>query len=237
MDKAELEADPRPKGSRLAAWICILVTSWIVFAPPRLERRSDPMVERRSSTSRADTVPSDVVPGDVIFRRGRSWNSRAVLLADAGSRYSHVGLAIAGLGGPWVVHATPVGPGTTGGVVREPIRDFLSPERAVEWGVFRVAGRASYELGLAAADAASAMADRHIGFDDAFDLTDGSQLYCTELVWRAYRKAGVDLVGGELEEIRFPGLGEVLVILPSRLSSSPYLRSVEENLPEQGRKP
>ena len=54
-----------------------------------------------------DFPTAEFQEGDLAFRRGRSFESRAVLEADSGGLYSHVGI-LARRDGQWrVVHAVP----------------------------------------------------------------------------------------------------------------------------------
>ena len=166
--------------------------------------------------------------GDVVFRRGRSLNGRAVLMADTASRFSHVGLVTEVLAerDSRVVHALPPESGLGGGVVSSALGEFISQERATDWAVFRLAPSWPSSVAEEAARIATVMAERGLGFDGEFDSLDEREVYCTELVWRAYREAGLDLAQGQFDEVRIPLLGKAQVILPSRLQNSPYLRRI-----------
>ncbi len=167
-----------------------------------------------------------VAEGDLIFRRGRSLNSRVVMLADQDSLFSHVGIVIRDSRGPFVVHSVPPDGDSDGGVRVDPIDVFLSDQLAVDWGVFRLIGPARAINGALAAKAAADIANEHSDFDGAFDLTDDRDLYCTELIWKAYKTAGIDLVQGSFDELWLPMIKARKVILPSRLQQSPHLQQV-----------
>jgi cell wall-associated NlpC family hydrolase len=162
--------------------------------------------------------------GDVIFRRGHSLISRAVLRIDRGSEYSHVGIVVRTPRAVYVLHTAPPSGSDTASTARlDPLDQFLSPERASAVAVYRLAGAAS-EIPSAAAARALSFAAAHIPFDADFSLTTRDRMYCTELVWRAYREVGVDLIRGrELETIWTPA-GVRAVVRPSDLMSSPALR-------------
>jgi len=156
-------------------------------------------------------------PGDVLFRRGNSLISRAVLVADGSGEYSHVGLIAVSAGRVWVLHATPPEePDVKGGVIAEPLATFLEPDQASAAALYRPRNG---QAGLAAERTAWGWVHRRVPFDSAFDLASADRLYCTELVWRAYRSAGVDLESG-IPEPR----GRYL--LPGRLMKSPQLQPV-----------
>jgi Permuted papain-like amidase enzyme, YaeF/YiiX, C92 family len=167
-------------------------------------------------------------PGDLIFRRGESLLSDAVMVLDNKSRYSHVGIVTQAVGTLLVVHAV-VGeaPETAGSVRADSIRVFLAPEHAVAAAVYRL--RENSPASTAAAELASRIAAgyaaRHVPFDPDFDLDTADSMYCTELVWRAYRGAGVELVSGDFPTISFC-LKRRKAILPSTLQNSVKLRLV-----------
>ncbi|HEY0558063.1 MAG TPA: YiiX/YebB-like N1pC/P60 family cysteine hydrolase, partial [Thermoanaerobaculia bacterium] len=153
--------------------------------------------------------------------------SRVVLAADGGSEYSHVGLISLVGGKIWVLHAVPPEePAQQGGVVAEPLSTFLEPDKATAAGLYR---SRDPRAALAAERAAWRFVRAHIPFDPSFDLSTPGELYCTEMVWRAYREAGVDLAPP------IPGRNEKY-LLPSRLLRSPNLRRIQE-LSEEGAKP
>jgi hypothetical protein len=165
--------------------------------------------------------------GDLIFRRGRSLVSRVVLAVDGGGEYSHVGLISVTGGRVWVLHATPPEePRRKGGVVAEPLAAFLSPGEATAAALYR-----PRDPGAAAAAerAAWGYARAHVPFDSAFDLSTPNELYCTEMVWRAYREAGIDLAPPDPDR-------KEKYLLPSRLLRSPRLRKIQE-LTEEGARP
>jgi Permuted papain-like amidase enzyme, YaeF/YiiX, C92 family len=160
---------------------------------------------------------AELEPGDLLFRRGRSLVSRAVLAADGQGEFSHVGLVSVRNGRVWVLHATPPEePGVAGGVLAEPLASFLAPEKASAAAVYRTRDR---QAAPAAERAAWRFIAGHLPFDDDFDLSSPDRLYCTELVWKAYREAGVDLETG----VTGPR-GRYL--LPGRLARSPQLTQV-----------
>lgn len=162
--------------------------------------------------------------GDVVFRRGVGLLSRAVLAADPESGYSHTGLIRQSLDETWVIHATPGESPTSETTIRtETLNDFLGPYSAA---VFRPA-HGFEEVSERASDIAHGYFLEARKFDPRFDLATEDELYCTELVWRAYLEAGLDLSGGELDDVRFP-MFQKRCLLPSRLLKSPYLRLVYE---------
>ncbi len=122
--------------------------------------------------------------GDMVFQESRSSQS-AALKAATGSRYTHVGLLEHRDDGWWVLEA--VSP-----VKRTPLADWVA--RGVD-------GHAVFErldppLEPAQRDAVLATAAGWLGrpYDLPFLWSDDA-LYCSELVWKAYRRgAGLELV-------------------------------------------
>ncbi len=100
------------------------------------------------------------------------------------------------------------------------MEDFLSFESVDFARVYRFTGDP------AVAEAASLRAFEfcalEIPFDDRFDTGNREAMYCTELIWRAYKSAGVDLAEGNWEFARNPVV-QGRVLMPYRLSRSPRL--------------
>ena len=162
--------------------------------------------------------------GDLVFRRGESLTSRMVLTADPRSAYSHVGILYAGEDGLLVIHAIPGDDFSTPTPLRvEPLASFTEAASAV--GVRRLGEAEATVYAEDAARIALSYARDSVLFDAGFSLQSSEAMYCTELVWRAYREAGLDLVDGVFDDLRIP-LGDGPYILPSSLLGSPYLTDV-----------
>jgi hypothetical protein len=167
--------------------------------------------------------------GDLVFRRGSSPLSRFVLGTDAVAAYSHVGiLAVVG-GRLQVVHVSVGEGGPASDRTRaDPLSTFLSPDRAEAWAVYRLR-REAERLGPLAAEGARRYLSDGRTFDAAFDLQDDTRLYCTELVWRSYRAAGLDLAPAQLETFALLGTRAALPI--SRVALSPELALISSYTP------
>ncbi len=163
--------------------------------------------------------------GDLVFRRGSSLLSRAVLSADGAIPYSHVGVVNRENDKIRVIHVEPGDrPGRLNTVAIDSLADFLAPGKASAAAVYRLRSDVA-DRAPAAVLAASGYAARRVPFDDAFDLATDDTLYCTELVWRSYRMAGLDLVDGRFDHLDMP-IGKDIYILPSSLAGSRYLTLV-----------
>ena len=129
----------------------------------------------------------DLRDGDLVFVRGRSLRSCLVRMTGAPEDFSHVGIVVTEGGKPGVLHAKP----NAKTLQIESIDDFLSPSRVDYAEVYRV--KPAGEKGkIASAEALSCFWNGK-EFDGQFDISNDDKLYCTELVWLAYKRAGIDL--------------------------------------------
>jgi hypothetical protein len=158
-----------------------------------------------------------LVEGDLIFRSGVSRESALIRLADPGARYSHVGLVDVSDDTPYVVHIEPASDTGDARIRREPLAVFLAADRASGY-VIRHLAAGDRGRGAAAVDAALRYRARGVAFDERADLATAGEQYCTELVWRAYRDAGVDLLDGDPGP-DVPFLGRPVVRLTALLGS------------------
>ena len=165
--------------------------------------------------------------GDLVFRRGPGLISRAVLVADHYSVYSHTGIVVRDSGGWKVVHAVPGEPDFKGDrdrVKMDRLDVFFAPQRALKGAVMRVNDP---EAGVVAAQQAIRLFHAEIPFDHNYNLDDTSRMYCTELIQKIFLREGIDLTAGKLSRINLPGFkGDY--ILPSDLQNSPYVKLIYE---------
>lgn len=165
-------------------------------------------------------------PGDLIFRRGNGLTSRIVLAADRRAAYSHVGIVYLGAGGPHVIHAVPGATLEQPSPLRvEPLAQFTGGRSVLALSIRRLTAAQGTAVAEHAAQRALAFAQAALLFDADFSLQSLDKLYCTELVWRAYQEAGLDLVDGVFDELHLP-FSEGPYLLPSSLLASPYLTEV-----------
>jgi hypothetical protein len=188
------------------------------------------------TTVRADAAVAQAAPalaeatlraGDLVFRRGRSFGSQAVVSVDSASPYSHVGILASGAAGTaWqVIHVIPQGVADTNPVQLESLPQFVSPDEASGFAIYRLRDPQHMNTAARAAEIARGFYDRGVIFDSHFDLATDDAMYCTELVWKAYLGAGVDLMGGRLDVLEGPFFSGQAV-LPSSLEKSSALVQV-----------
>lgn len=159
--------------------------------------------------------------GDIVFIRGKSARSAVVRIVEGSyGAYSHVGLIVVEHGEPFVIHANPE---TASDYVRkEPWFQLITRTRIAGASVFRLVHDPGNRAGARASMAADEYWKRHLRFDHDFDLLTADRLYCTELVWRAYLTAGIDLRGHSFKTER-------RYLLPSDLIDSGFLRELRSS--------
>ncbi len=167
-----------------------------------------------------------ILNGDIVLRHGTGIASRAVMYADAGSDYSHCGIAITYGKRIMVVHAVPDEPDFNGDVDRvkmESIENFYSSIRASKGCILRCTDKTIAEK---AARKAKELYHKNILFDHNYNIEDSTEMYCSELVEVAYFANGIDLSEGRRHNINLPGINLRNVIFPSDFLKSRLLRTV-----------
>lgn len=160
--------------------------------------------------------------GDLIFRRIDSGGSTFVLLADSKPEYSHVGIVWKSQNETYVIHVVPSEDSSPSYVKITSVEDYIRPATSV--AVYRLKNADDKSVQNAAE-----VAYRLIGkvsFDMDFDLSTDSRQYCTELIWKIYKKIGVDLVDGQFDTVHFVFLKTDKVVFVSSLLHSRWLMQV-----------
>jgi hypothetical protein len=114
--------------------------------------------------------------------------SRLVLSQGDSSRFSHVGILLKHESGLVVVHALPSDSKSHGGVVIEPLSVFAASDNASDIGFYRIK-----DINVRARNSIREYVLRQIGkpFDDYFLMSEDENMYCTELVLKAFAAAGI----------------------------------------------
>lgn len=168
----------------------------------------------------------ELLEGDLIFRKGRSLVSTVVLMNDRSSAYSHVGIVAFKNGEPFIVHAVPGEPDECG---EEKVKcdtpvDFLNEEKASLFAIYRLAEGDNDKVKVAAHEAMNYY-ETGLPFDKGLDFRSDDKLYCTELVWKAYLKAGVNLTGNKFHVLSLKLIADS-IILPGQFIESEFLTQV-----------
>lgn len=161
----------------------------------------------------------EIAEGDLAFRCGRGMFSHVVTFSEEKGLYSHVGLVVRDRDSSWkVVHAVPDErefKGDFDRVKMEDIAVFFSSQRARRGCLLHTGISDTTLLGAICRNAKKAAQDS-LGFDNDYDLEDSSKVYCTEFVWRLFRREGIDLSEGRRRFTRIVRInGDVL--LPEHL--------------------
>jgi len=165
--------------------------------------------------------------GDIIFRKGKSLISNIVLLGNPNSQYSHVGVVIKESDSIYIIHAIPSeNKGDADFIKKESLSSFCDLLFAEQIAIYRLKEDKSI---VSTISFLNNMYDRRINFDNDFNLESDSAVYCTELVWKAFKKSGIDLIDNEFDEISYI-LSRKKCIFPSRLTNSCHLELVFDSL-------
>ena len=166
--------------------------------------------------------------GDLMLRCGYGAESRVVTEASR-SVYSHIGILHRdSLAGEWmVIHAVPgeAEQGETEYVKCELLATFYAPDRAVSGAWARVDCPDS--IASAASHYAWQKAKEQVEFDNDYQLSDTTLLYCTELIWLAYLHQGIDLSDGHRHEVPTLISKDGECIFPSDIAESHQIQYVQ----------
>ena len=160
---------------------------------------------------------TNIESGDLIFRRTRTIEGETVLMLGGGI-YSHVGVINVEDKGVFVIHVVPSSPSM---VRKERLQKFVND--SVAFAVYRV--QTSHEHRQRAALLAKAWVGRK-PFDRDFNLRDDGRLYCTELVYNAYKNVGIDLVDGKYDTVLLPIVGKKEVIYPQTIIEAGHVEAI-----------
>ncbi len=170
----------------------------------------------------------DLQSGDLIFRRGTSIESQIVLLTDSDSEFSHVGMIYKINDKSFVIHTVPAEGNYDPAFIKfDSLNEFVSGERAVRFAVYRLRQNHSEKLSIASNYAYNCYNNK-FRFDSNYDLNSEKQLYCTELIWKAFMQAGIDLVENRLKEINLIVINKKM-IMPSSIIQSNLIKKIYSN--------
>ena len=156
---------------------------------------------------------SNIRSGDIVFRLGRTLESRAIA-ADGG--YSHVGIIIRNDSTLQVAHIEPSRNGSEL-TKYESLEQFFHPKNATSGAVMRIEGLGSEQQ---ASVENYLFSCKNITFDHDYKLSDTTQMYCTELAFRTFSEIGIDITNGIRHRVP---LAQEEVILPADISNNDRL--------------
>ena len=160
--------------------------------------------------------------GDLIFRSGKGIFSD--FFKSVGTRkspYSHVGIICRHGGEVFVIHTEANELTGKGHAKIDALNIFLNDSNASASCIYRLKKAANY-YGKKSAGIAIQFAKDKIPFDLNFDISTQDKLYCTELVWLAFKKAGIDIVDSP-SSITVPFLkSKTIITIPDILDSGKF---------------
>lgn len=180
---------------------------------------------------KTDTTPLDVPVellknGDLALRCGTSIESHVVTGVNGeNGPYSHIGIVVEVDGQWFVAHAVP-GENERGEpeyVKLDSISVYYGRDRAKLGCIMRVTDD-STACSTATGYALWAVEAKKV-FDNSYDMDDTTQLYCTELVQRAYLRAGIDLAEDRHTKV-VAALMPGTYVFPCDIVANPLLRKV-----------
>ena len=168
-----------------------------------------------------------LMPGDVVFRRGSGMLSYAVMAADPDGNYSHVGIVADSAGKMMIIHAVPGEPDYEGDkdrVKMDTPEKFYNSIYATIGAVCRTGNR---KMATKASWEAIRIYKKKTLFDHDYDRKDSTKMYCSELVERAYEKAGCKLTADSCGRVlNMPGI-HTRCLLPSDIYKSAWLKPIK----------
>lgn len=171
-------------------------------------------------------IPVQLAEGDIVFRCGYGVVSTAVAFSDNNGAYSHVGV-VAKVDEKWcVIHEVPFEGETAEDdkVYCEDISDFFNSEKAQLGAIYRFEGLDSLQREKIK-DYLLFQLEKQTPFDHDYSLECDSLQYCSELVWRSFMNAEIDLTDGRRTEVSIPIVHDFL-IMPSDIEKNKKLKSI-----------
>jgi hypothetical protein len=160
-------------------------------------------------------------PGDLIFLASEDIVGDRIRAASGDQAiYSHVGIVVARAGILYVLDVTPFG---SGKVQYNDIAHFTTDPATTDLLILRPRARLD-EARLNAE--AERLAGAGIAFDYGFDMEDGSELYCAELVYNLLGRSGLDLRSVQWTEMYVPLVGNRNLVTPDALVHAPIMGQV-----------
>jgi len=132
------------------------------------------------------------VDGDIIFRVGKSFWTPLFVKANQRNGFSHLGVVIHKNEIPYVVHIESDDLNLGGGIKKTPLNIFIteSSDYLLKKNLMplEIKRKFVYEL--------QKMSYLNTKFDSQFEIDDeGNKLYCTEFIWLAAKRAGLENFG------------------------------------------
>jgi len=153
---------------------------------------------QRNHIATPEKMPFDVEmirSGDLVFRKGRGiFSDIFKKIGDIDSPFSHVGIVYIEGNDVFTIHTEASELTGVGCAKKEQLSKFIDSRNAVTYAFYSIDGLGSASIKQVLKTALKYVNDK-IPFDTKFNLRDDDKLYCTELVYKAFKTVGIDLVG------------------------------------------
>ena len=165
--------------------------------------------------------------GDLLFVKGTTLRSRIVNFLNTNEKeYSHVGILRIINNTPFIIHSSPNNNFNNNHDVisKQKLNEFFKFNKVTNVTIYRLQSN-FINIPTKASLFAESYLNRSVLFDHDFNLDNDNKLYCTELIWCAYKKAGIDLIKNNFDILNTP-IVKGRAIFPSTLSNSKYLSEI-----------
>lgn len=161
--------------------LTILVLTSVIVVMAYLFNRKRLCVPSQDLTEIVET-------GDLVFSAGESIRSDIVrfMNADSECEYSHIGLVIKGESDYKIVHMS----SDLGYIVSQSIDDFIETSDSYRLGIYRIERAIDKDQ---MKEIVKSLLQDNKKFDDAFDINDDSEYYCTEFIYKVFRDLGSEV--------------------------------------------
>lgn len=157
--------------------------------------------------------------GDLILRCGKSTESYLVHLADNNSEFTHIGIILIEKEQPYVIHAVPH---KNKVVQKETFHNFLNPKNTSSYAIYRT--NCNPKILTKVVNQAQNFYLKKYTFDNDYDLNTDTKLYCTELIQKAFKNAGIYL-NLNVKEFDYV-IGKHKIIFPSEFTKAPLFYKI-----------
>jgi hypothetical protein len=182
-------------------WVILFSFALLCLAAAYLRLQSRPIETGETASGPLHTLPdpSLLKEGDVVLRAGKGVISALLQKMSLHDRsFSHAGILLDSCGKWFVIHMYG-GQGSSRSDLRlDPLEDYCSSRNSDSSAVFRLTEADSIRTRIAAE--CRRLLSQPPRFDSRFDLSTDDQLYCTEMVYKVFRKAYGDGISLPLTE-------------------------------------
>lgn len=151
------------------------------------KRQAPPLSEEEKALLKVDSLKKAAVGGDLLVRLGDDFLSYHIKNMNEKDRsFSHAGIVVEREGKKLVAHITPDS-ATQDRIVYVPIDSFVNPSKTLDCALYR------YSISQAEKTAALNLIEdyrrQNVRFDRWYDLTSNDEMYCSEMISKAFEKA------------------------------------------------